>query len=145
MIVLIPVLGFAAVILFLRYGIYRLDANEEKNVDGGGKRPPLSFSVVIAARNEERNIAACLKSVFAQNISAERYEVIVIDDRSSDATPRLLRDAAAKYSRLRVLTVSATPKGSAPKKHAVSLGIAAASGVSGSATSARTLTRADTS
>ncbi|MDR0331408.1 MAG: glycosyltransferase [Chitinispirillales bacterium] len=123
MIILIPVIGFAAAILFLRFGIYRLDGNRGGNRGGDG----LEFSVVVAARDEERNIAACLESIFAQGIDKSRYEAIVVDDRSSDATPRILREASERYENLRVITVSETPPGLSPKKHAVTLGIAAAS------------------
>ena len=60
-------------------------------------RPP-RVSVVIAARDEERGIEAALDSVLAQDYPD--YEVIVIDDRSSDATPQILARKAACNARL---------------------------------------------
>ena len=44
------------------------------------------FSIVIPAFNEERYIRACLDSVFSLNFPRERYEVIVIDNGSTDKT-----------------------------------------------------------
>jgi cellulose synthase/poly-beta-1,6-N-acetylglucosamine synthase-like glycosyltransferase len=120
---LLSAIGFAAVILFLRRGLYRLD-----------QQPPpadsddaLSFSVVIAARNEERNIADCLQSVFAQEeMPSKRFEVIVIDDRSEDSTPDILRRYSRLHENLKIITVTETPPGISPKKHAVTQGIGAA-------------------
>ena len=44
------------------------------------------ISIIIAARNEEKNIGACLKSIIAQSYPQERFEIIVTDDHSTDAT-----------------------------------------------------------
>ncbi len=48
------------------------------------------ISVCVPARNEERNIRACLESLLAQDYP--NFEVIVVDDRSTDATPGILHD-----------------------------------------------------
>jgi cellulose synthase/poly-beta-1,6-N-acetylglucosamine synthase-like glycosyltransferase len=86
----------------------------------------LSFSIVIAAHDEETNIVACLESVLAQTLEPSRYEIIVVDDRSSDATNRLVQIQSFKHKNLRIITVKSTPPGLSPKKYAVSLGIAQA-------------------
>ena len=123
---LIPLLsaaGFAAAILFLRCGLRRINT-QPLSADNVA---PLTFSVIIAARNEERNIAGCLQSVFAQDISISRYEVTVIDDRSEDSTPDILQEHLHHHQNLRIITVAETPPGASPKKHAVTQGINAAS------------------
>lgn len=57
-----------------------------KNEDG----QPLPFlSILIPARNEEANIAACVRSLVAQ--SYERLEVLVLDDLSEDETAVIVR------------------------------------------------------
>ena len=43
-------------------------------------------SVVVVAKNEERNIGACIESVLAQDYPQNRYEVIVVDGGSTDKT-----------------------------------------------------------
>src|SRR5574341_2126481 len=53
-------------------------------------RAPL-ISVCIPARNEERNIRACVEAMLAQDYP--NLEVIVLDDCSTDATPEILRGA----------------------------------------------------
>ena len=53
------------------------------------------ISVCIPARDEERNIRACVEAVLAQDYP--NFEVIVLEDRSTDSTAAIL----AKVSRLR--------------------------------------------
>jgi chlorobactene glucosyltransferase len=58
-------------------------------------------SVVVPARNEERVIERCVRSLLAQRYPD--FEVIVLDDRSTDGTPAILAGLAAADQRLRVL------------------------------------------
>jgi Glycosyltransferases, probably involved in cell wall biogenesis len=51
-----------------------------------GYKPRTLVSIIIPARNEERNITACLQSILAQTYPAGMFEVIVIDDHSTDGT-----------------------------------------------------------
>ena len=83
----------------------------------------LSFSVVIAARNEENNITECLESVLTQTIDAARYEVILVNDRSSDRTAQIADLFAQKHVNFSVITIDKTPDGFSPKKFAVQQGI----------------------
>ena len=46
------------------------------------------ISVCVPARNEERNIGRCVESILAQDYP--NFEVIVLDDRSTDRTPEIL-------------------------------------------------------
>lgn len=51
--------------------------------------PPYPLiSVIVPARNEERNIRACVEALLAQTYP--NLEILVVDDRSTDATPRIL-------------------------------------------------------
>ena len=54
--------------------------------------PLRSASVIICARNEERDLPACLKSLDDQVIEPEfePLEVILVDDDSQDRTPELM-------------------------------------------------------
>ncbi len=110
---------YLAAVLFLLRGLKRLPPP--------GKPANLSFSIVIAARNEAENIGPCLESIFRQSLPASRYEVIVVNDRSTDATAEICGRFAARHPNLRVLSVAETPAGISPKKYAVSKGVAAAS------------------
>ncbi len=69
--------------------------------------PPLS--VIVPARNEERSIARCVRSLLAQrNVDVD---VIVVDDRSEDATREILAALAREYPKLRVVEGAPLPDG----------------------------------
>src|SRR5689334_13592030 len=70
---------------------------------------PRAVSVLIPARDEEANIAACLDSVLRQ--TATVGEVLVYDDHSTDDTARIVREVAARDSRVRLIEASALPEG----------------------------------
>ena len=82
--------------------------------------PPVS--VVICARNEAANLRQNLPGILQQQYPA--FEVLVVDDDSTDETPAVLNGLREQYPHLRVLRVS--PKTTPGKKHALGLGIAAA-------------------
>ncbi|MFM1768201.1 MAG: hypothetical protein RJA22_730 [Verrucomicrobiota bacterium] len=77
-------------------------------------RPRLS--VLIPARNEEANIRATLTAVLASREAD--FEVVVLDDHSTDATARIVRDLAAGDPRLRLESAPALPPGWCGKQHA---------------------------
>lgn len=85
--------------------------------------PLISFCV--PARNEEKNIRLCIEALLAQTYP--HFEVIVLDDRSTDATPRILKDLSAD-PRLKVLHGAELPEGWAGKPHALVQAVAAARG-----------------
>src|SRR5215813_9903013 len=71
-------------------------------------RPGL-VSVLIPARNEEANLAACLESVLRQDATVG--EALVYDDHSTDATPRILAAYAARDARVRAVDPRPLPDG----------------------------------
>lgn len=83
-------------------------------------------TVLIAARNEAANIAACLNAIAAQDYPAELLDVIVIDDNSTDQTTAIAKSFRSQIPGLRVIDAGTPPMGIAPKKHALSVGIASA-------------------
>ncbi len=58
------------------------------------------ISVVIAARNEERHIASCLESVLQQSYPKEKFEVIVVNDNSTDGTETICLEFAEAHDNL---------------------------------------------
>lgn len=83
-------------------------------------------SVCIPARNEEINIRRCVEAVLHQDYP--NFEVIVLDDRSTDATLTLLKEIASRDSRLLPINGSDLPEGWAGKPHALYQASAAAKG-----------------
>jgi glycosyltransferase involved in cell wall biosynthesis len=70
--------------------------------------PPF-VSVVIPARNEARNIEACVRSILTNDYPA--FEVVVVDDQSSDGTGDIARRIATGDPRVRVVRTGAPPEG----------------------------------
>src|SRR5688500_2363382 len=70
-------------------------------------------SVLIPARDEEANIAACLNSVLRRDKLGEDAvaEVLVYDDHSPDATAELVRHFARRDARVRLLEAAPLPEG----------------------------------
>jgi len=87
-------------------------------------------SVIVPARNEECNIRRCVLSLLEQDY--DHYEVIVVDDGSTDGTPCILDELIASHphgNRLFVLRLrNELPEGWAGKPHAIHMGTKEAHG-----------------
>lgn len=55
----------------------------------------MDFSVIIPAKNEESNITRCLESIFNADAEGLKFEVLVIDNGSSDGTTVIARGLGA--------------------------------------------------
>jgi cellulose synthase/poly-beta-1,6-N-acetylglucosamine synthase-like glycosyltransferase len=82
-----------------------------------------TFSIIIAARNEASNIEACLETILVQSIDQNRFEVIVVNDRSTDETPNIVKKMQHRFSTLKLITIDETPEGISPKKYAIAQGV----------------------
>lgn len=94
--------------------------------------PPLAtsllpkVSIIIPALNEERHIETALASVLA--LDYQHKEILVINDRSTDATGAILARMARSYRELRVFHIEALPSGWLGKNHALHFGAQKAKG-----------------
>jgi chlorobactene glucosyltransferase len=104
--------------------------------------PAPLISICVPARNEEKNIRRCVESLLAQTYP--NFEVIVLDDRSTDSTPQILEELrsndfsrSAKETtevvttwepRLRIIHGADLPPGWAGKPHALYQAAATAHG-----------------
>jgi chlorobactene glucosyltransferase len=75
------------------------------------------ISVLTPARNEARNIRRCIECIRAQTYP--RWEMIVIDDHSTDETPAIVAELAAQDRRIRLLRSDPLPDGWVGKSHAL--------------------------
>jgi len=73
-----------------------------------GKESPL-VSVIVPARNEERNIQACVSSLVRQDYA--RFEIIVVNDHSEDRTEEILAELKRGHPELVVIHPPALPAG----------------------------------
>lgn len=77
----------------------------------------IKVSVLIAARNEEKNIEKLLESLKKQSFSKELFEVIIVNDHSTDNTDEIINNFINKNKELDVKLLKAEKTG---KKHAIS-------------------------
>ena len=88
LITLFLLVPYAGLILYYRKGWLEIP---EFKMDSELKEDELPFiSVIIAARNEERNIGACIRSLMRQSYPRDKFEIIVTDDHSTDDTVPIL-------------------------------------------------------
>src|SRR2546421_9244617 len=128
----ISVVGFYMLLWF------RTNPNGGKREKAGKTRSTLkssgivtgrSVSIIVPARDEERNIRRCVTSLLEQQY--DDYEVIVVDDGSADSTADILDEIARTHPRghrLWVLRLRDLPKGWAGKPHALHAGAMEAHG-----------------
>jgi hypothetical protein len=84
------------------------------------------ISIIFAARDESEKLPAALQTMLS--LDYPDYEVIAVDDRSADATGRIMDDFAARNSHLRVVHISSLPPGWLGKPHALDQGVQLATG-----------------
>ena len=56
------------------------------------------ISVIIPAYNEEKFIKACLNSLLMQNLPKDEYEIVVVDNASTDKTSKIVRNFPVKLA-----------------------------------------------
>lgn len=108
--------------------LYRKGWQEQTLFNSNDAQPQTHISIIIPARNEEGNIGKCIDAILAQEYPASLYEVIVIDDHSTDNTVEVVRKYKQANIRCMQLAGHVTDATIAYKKKALSLGIAAAKG-----------------
>lgn len=62
-----------------------------------------SFSIIIPARDEGKNIGLCLNSILQNNYPKKNFEIIVIDDFSTDDTASIVNWFALKHGNVRLI------------------------------------------
>ncbi|MDP4292566.1 MAG: glycosyltransferase, partial [Bacteroidota bacterium] len=122
--ILAIVVAFLYVQLIMRFtfGWFSMDNDTGK---ASGVPPEISFSVIIAVRNEERVIGRCLEAIALQNYPAELFELIVMNDHSTDDTEKAVRQFISNHPALSVRLINATGIG---KKSAITQGVIEATG-----------------
>ena len=106
--------------LFFLLGVIKLKTSEI--LDNSGLKP---ISVIIAAHDELENLRILLPALMEQD--HPEYEVIVVNDRSSDETYDFLLEQEQLYQKLKVVHIHELPAHISGKKYALTMGIKAAS------------------
>ena len=124
------------IFLFISYGgliIYYWQSWAQIPMGNGqltnGKESFTTISIIIPARNEEENIKACLESISNQSYPKYLFEVIVVDDFSTDKTAAIVRSFGGKNVML-ISLKDFTKEGeiNSYKKKAIEIAVAKATG-----------------
>src|SRR5215204_1224255 len=109
---------YSILILFYRAGWLELKPFSQIDFESS-----IKISVIIPARNEEENIGKLLSSLEKQSYPSHLFEVIVVDDHSTDNTAVVVNSYSfAKLIKLEFYNINSY------KKKAIETGIVAASG-----------------
>jgi cellulose synthase/poly-beta-1,6-N-acetylglucosamine synthase-like glycosyltransferase len=104
---LFSILLLLALIFLFRFSIFFIGAIKEWKINkqyvAKNQKYKGFVSVVVAAKDEEKNIENAILSISQSNYPKENYEIIVINDRSSDSTQQILDNLLKKVTNLKVL------------------------------------------
>ena len=104
---------YLIIIASFTFGLYNL----KEKFYFFNKNNIVKVSVLIAARNEEKNIDKLLQSLYNQNFPKEFYEVIIVDDNSEDNTKKIIEDFINNHKDINIKVLNAESEG---KKKAIS-------------------------
>src|SRR5690606_28878071 len=102
-------------VIFGRSAFYSGDKTQSSSINEEG------VTVVVSAHNEFSNLQTLIPKLFDQDYPT--FDVMIVNDRSSDKTKKLLEKMMESYPKLRSVTVKYTPAHVTAKKYALTLGI----------------------
>ena len=120
-IILLISFSYVLLMIFFCYGWVHTK-NEKLDLTGVVK-----ISVIVAARNEAENILLCLQSIVHQSYLKRHYEVIVVDDASTDSTNSIIVSFCKEYYFIKLITLNEETKNTG-KKLAIEKAIEIATG-----------------
>jgi cellulose synthase/poly-beta-1,6-N-acetylglucosamine synthase-like glycosyltransferase len=83
----------------IRIGLLSLQVAPSTNIQ------PM-VTIIVAARNEDKSIAQCLQALIQQTYPANKYEIIIVDDGSTDSTAPIVRTFSQRYPNIHLLSLS---------------------------------------
>lgn len=125
------VIGFATAFYFILIVTYILCWERIKVFFAGDMQPAVFVSVIIAARNEELTIENCLISLANQNYQPSLFEIIVVNDFSTDATETVVNTFVRTHKSFSIRLVNMRDllaEGNGSKKRAITVGVKMAKG-----------------
>lgn len=117
---LIIALVYFTILHFVFWGLKRLPIKENTHFP--------TISVIIAARNESQRILPTLKSLEKLNYPPDRYEIIFVDDGSTDDTAKIIESFCSKHANWQAIRLQDRGDFASGKKRALKEGIARAKG-----------------
>jgi cellulose synthase/poly-beta-1,6-N-acetylglucosamine synthase-like glycosyltransferase len=110
-----------AIVYSVKIVIFGIAAFNARYPSNPSYRP--SVSIVIAARNEEKNIRQCLESMVRLSYPTNLLEIVVVDDGSEDCTADIAREYVSRFNHVRLHTAAPGIGNLKGKTNAVTQGI----------------------
>ncbi|MBS1538070.1 MAG: glycosyltransferase [Bacteroidetes bacterium] len=99
--------SFSALLYGLRIFTFVFGATRERSKIIVNSSTDLPFiSVIVPARNEESNIRTCIESLSKSKYPLDKFEIIVVNDRSTDSTAKVLDSLISLYTNLKIITLT---------------------------------------
>lgn len=113
---------YGFLVLFHSKGIDRL-----KDQENDHSEPLSSFSILVPFRNEALNLPALLDSIISLDYPTTQFELILINDASSDTSVKIVNRYKTKHPKLNLTLIENNELSGSPKKEAIHKAIALAS------------------
>jgi cellulose synthase/poly-beta-1,6-N-acetylglucosamine synthase-like glycosyltransferase len=123
---IISIIALFSLSLYLYYLLLFIKGLKTEQNYNNTRKPQVT--VVIAARNEERNIIHLLTALVNQIYPAELFEIIIANDGSSDGTVKVVEQFSKKWENVKLINVQNRENAISPKKNALSQAIENSSG-----------------
>lgn len=111
--------------IYYLIGIYRI-ISVHKVVATKNNYP--FVSIIVASRNEVNSIGRCLDYLLQQDYPSDRYEIIAVNDASTDSTLSIINKYEASYSRIIAVDILSQERQNKGKNNAIDKGIEVAKG-----------------
>jgi chlorobactene glucosyltransferase len=111
----------ALVALYQSYRTRRAGKETQPPIESPLPEPAPHVSIILPVRDEEVNLEACVSMLLAQEYPD--FDITIIDDGSTDATPQLIAELSKRDRRIRSLRIDQLPPGWAGKPHALHAGV----------------------
>lgn len=63
----------------------------------------MKLSIIVPVYNAEKYLHRCVDSLLAQDLNPEEYEIILVDDGSTDDSPKICDEYSEKYSQIKTI------------------------------------------
>ena len=114
---------YVATLLSLMAGFSRLTRRIRSARELRSPQDLPAVSVVVAARNEAGNLPGLLSCLLHQDYPRDKFEILIVDDRSEDETWDILSRAEREHTLLKAFRITDLSPDFAPKKRALDLAI----------------------
>jgi len=115
---------YCVLIIFYTIFFQKLSLFKKAN----GAQPKTRFSIVIPARNEAANIEKCVQSILQNEYPQQLFEIITVDDFSTDETATAVLQLQKKFPNLRLIQLKdhLTGKQNSYKKKSIEVAVSLA-------------------